>query len=65
VLDYPHITPAWDATVQFTTAVYGIHAAGTVYRMDDVSIPLRQLTASSYATDENILRAIIDKVAMN
>jgi len=63
VLDYPHVSPAWDATVRFTTAVYGVHAAGTAYRMDDVSIPLRQLTPSSYATDDEVLRAILAKLA--
>lgn len=58
VLDYPHVAPAWDATVRFTTAAYGVHAAGTAYRMDDVALPLRPLAPASYATDDEVLRAI-------
>ena len=50
--------PSLDATVQFTTAIYGIHAAGTVYRMDEVPIPVRQLLETALPTDEDVLRAI-------
>ena len=57
-LDYPNVTPAFDATVQITTAIYGIHAAGTAYRMDEVPIPLRQIVPSSYPTDDEVLRDI-------
>jgi formylmethanofuran dehydrogenase subunit B len=57
-LDYPHVEPPIAATVQVTTAIYGIHAAGTAYRMDEVPIPLRRLVASSYPTDDEVLRAI-------
>jgi formylmethanofuran dehydrogenase subunit B len=59
-LDYPNITPEFEATVQITTAIYGIHAAGTAYRMDEVPIPLRRLIASSYPSDEYVLRAIME-----
>ena len=59
VLDSPNtpppiVTPA----IQFTTAVYGIHAAGTAYRMDEVPIPLRKLIDSPYPTDGEILHQI-------
>jgi formylmethanofuran dehydrogenase subunit B len=54
-LDYPHVLPAIDATVQFTTAVYGIHAPGTAYRMDEVPIPLRRLVAAPYPSDDEVL----------
>jgi hypothetical protein len=30
--------------------------------MDDVSIPLRQLAASNYATDDKVLRAIMARL---
>ncbi len=40
------------ATVAFTTATYGIHVAETVYRMDEVPIPLRPALASPYPSDE-------------
>ncbi|HEX5472361.1 MAG TPA: hypothetical protein VFW73_10765, partial [Lacipirellulaceae bacterium] len=57
-LDYPTFSSPMQATVQFTTAIYGIHAPGTVYRMDEVPIPLRQFTASPYPRDDEVLRAI-------
>jgi formylmethanofuran dehydrogenase subunit B len=43
------------ATVAFTTATYGINTGGTVYRMDDVPIPLRPAFPSPYPTDEEVL----------
>jgi formylmethanofuran dehydrogenase subunit B len=62
VLDYPHVQATWDTTVHFTTAVYGIHAAGTAYRMDEVPIPLRRHIASAYPTDHEVLSAISREV---
>ena len=41
--------------VKFVTAVYGIHAEGTVYRMDEVPLPLRRLCDAAYPTDEQVL----------
>ncbi len=46
------------ATVLFLTATYGIRAAGTVYRMDDVSLPLRPALPTKRPTDEDVLMAI-------
>jgi formylmethanofuran dehydrogenase subunit B len=63
VLDYPHIEPPLQPTVQFTTAVYGIHAPGTAYRMDEVPIPLRRLIASAYKTDDEILIELLQRVS--
>jgi formylmethanofuran dehydrogenase subunit B len=57
-LDYPNVRPSLEPTVQITTAIYGIHAPGTAYRMDEVPIPLRRLRASNYPTDEEVLRVI-------
>ncbi len=62
VLEYPHIEPQLAGDVRFTTAVYGIHAAGTAYRMDETPIPLRQLCSSPYPTDETILRSLMARV---
>jgi formylmethanofuran dehydrogenase subunit B len=62
-LDYPHITPPFEATVQITTAVYGIHAAGTAYRMDEIPIPLRQILPTSYPTDEEVLWSIKNRLS--
>jgi formylmethanofuran dehydrogenase subunit B len=57
-LDYPNAIPPFQPTVQFTTAIYGIHAPGTAYRMDEIPIPLRQLVTSHLPTDEQVLGAI-------
>ena len=61
-IDFPNATPALAATVQFTTAIYGIHAAGTIYRMDEVPIPIRKLIDSDLPTDEDVLRAIAARI---
>lgn len=58
-LDYPNVAQQLAATVQFTTAIYGIHAPGTVYRMDEVPIPVRRLIPTSYPSDDEVLRAIL------
>jgi len=57
-LDYPHDAPPFSPTVQITTAIYGIHAPGTAYRMDEVPIPLHALVPTDYPSDEDVLRAI-------
>lgn len=58
VLDYPQIATPWTPSVRFTTAVYGIHAPGTAYRMDETPIPLRGVMASEYPTDADVLRRL-------
>lgn len=62
VLDYPNAKSSIEATVHITTAIYGIHAPGTAYRMDEVPIPLRQLVASSYPSDDDVLRDITSQL---
>ena len=63
VLDSPNTPPSIVApAVQFATAVYGIHAAGTAYRMDEVPIPLRKLIESPYPTDAEVLQGIAAKL---
>jgi formylmethanofuran dehydrogenase subunit B len=59
-LDYPNACPPFEATVQITTAIYGVHARGTAYRMDEVPIPLRQLVPSALPTDDEVLLAIFN-----
>src|SRR5436305_10286201 len=51
------------ARVHFTTAVTGISAPGTVYRTDEIPLPLRPALKSPYATDEEIIRRIYQAVA--
>jgi formylmethanofuran dehydrogenase subunit B len=51
------------ARVHITTAVTGISAPGTVYRMDEVPLPLRPALKSPYPTDEEVVRRIREAVA--
>jgi formylmethanofuran dehydrogenase subunit B len=51
------------ARVHITTAATGISAPGTVYRMDEVPLPLRPALRSPYPTDEEVVRRIRQAVA--
>jgi formylmethanofuran dehydrogenase subunit B len=51
------------ARVHITTAVTGISAPGTAYRMDEIPLPLRPALKSPYPTDEEIVRRIHQAVA--
>jgi formylmethanofuran dehydrogenase subunit B len=51
------------ARVHITTAVTGISAPGTVYRMDEIPLPLRPALKSPYPTDEEVVRRIYQAVA--
>ncbi len=61
-LDPKHTMTSSLAHVAFTTSTYGINTGGTVYRMDDVPIPLRPAFDSPFPGDEEILRAIKKRV---
>jgi formylmethanofuran dehydrogenase subunit B len=58
VLDSPIADVPIQPTVRFTTAIYGIHAPGTAYRMDEVPLPLKVFLPTDYPTDEDVLRRI-------
>ncbi len=58
VLDHPHRPSTTPASVRFTTAVHGVHAPGTIYRMDEVPIPLRACVPTEYPTDEVVIERI-------
>lgn len=60
--DYPHLERSHTADVHFTTAVYGIHAAGTAYRMDEVPLPLKALVESELATDAQLLEQLLARL---
>ena len=51
------------ARVHITTAATGVSAPGTVYRMDEIPLPLRPALKSPYPTDEEVLRRIGQAVA--
>lgn len=50
------------AAVAFHTATYGIHSPGTVYRLDDVPIPLRPALDSTLPSDLEILQRIEERI---
>jgi len=50
------------AAVAFTVATYGINTGGTVYRMDDVPIPLRPAFPSPHPSDYDVLTGIEQRV---
>lgn len=58
LLDYPGTTCDLNPTVRFTTAVYGLHAPGTIYRMDNVPLELCAMKKSPLTTDQLVLEAI-------
>jgi len=59
----PKDTPtSRSAEVAFTVATYGINVPGTVYRMDDVPIPLRPAFESPHPSDYDLLVAIENEV---
>jgi formylmethanofuran dehydrogenase subunit B len=62
VLDHGPSVVAEQAHVLFPTAAYGVDAAGTAYRMDNVPIPLKQVITTGRFTDEEILDRIIEAV---
>ncbi|HUP77867.1 MAG TPA: formylmethanofuran dehydrogenase subunit B [Pirellula sp.] len=63
-LDYPHSSgrSAFQPSVRFTTAVYGIHRPGTAYRMDEVPVPLRSFAESEYPSDDEILNRLRERI---
>jgi formylmethanofuran dehydrogenase subunit B len=62
VLDPKLSETAKIATVAFTTSVYGINTGGTVYRMDDIPIPLRPAFDSPFKSDYEVLKAIETRI---
>jgi len=50
------------AAVAFTVATYGINVPGTVYRMDDIPIPLRPACESPHPSDLQVLSAIEKRI---
>jgi formylmethanofuran dehydrogenase subunit B len=50
------------AKVHITTAATGITAPGTVYRMDEIPLPLKPPLVGPYPTDEDVMRRIREAV---
>lgn len=62
ILDPPNAEYGVRSDVRFNTAIYGVHRAGTSYRMDEVPIPLRKLIDSSLPSDDEVLRGILQQL---
>jgi formylmethanofuran dehydrogenase subunit B len=62
VLDPEVNLTARAARVVLPTATYGISAAGTAYRMDNVPLPLKKVVDSPRPTDEQVLDWMIERV---
>lgn len=62
VLDPDASLTARKARVVLPTAIYGVSAAGTAYRMDNVPLPLKKVVDSPQPTDEQVLDWIIERV---
>jgi formylmethanofuran dehydrogenase subunit B len=50
------------ARIVFITATAGIHAEGTIYRMDNIPIRLRKVLSSRYPSDEEVLSRLLARV---
>jgi len=61
-LDHPHVASVPVPAVRFTTAVAGLHQAGTAYRMDEVPIPLQAVLTTHYPTDAEVLTALANRL---
>jgi formylmethanofuran dehydrogenase subunit B len=48
--------------VVIPSAIAGIEAAGTAYRMDGLALRMRKLVDSAYPSDEEILSRILESV---
>jgi formylmethanofuran dehydrogenase subunit B len=51
------------ARVHITTAVTGVSAPGTAYRMDEIPMTLRPALKSPYPTDEEVVNMLLAAVA--
>jgi formylmethanofuran dehydrogenase subunit B len=50
------------ADVVIPSAVCGVEAEGTAYRMDGLSLRMKKVVDSPYPTDEEIIQNILDRV---
>jgi formylmethanofuran dehydrogenase subunit B len=48
--------------VMIPSAVCGVEAEGTAYRMDGLSLRMKKVVSSPYPTDEEIVQNILDRV---
>ena len=59
----PYANPTTEfADVVIPSAICGVEAEGSVYRMDNVPLRLRKIIDSKFMTDEEIIRQILEEV---
>lgn len=58
VVDYPGTVAPLIPAARITTSPYGLRAAGTAYRMDEVPLTYRAALPQVYPTDAEVLRRI-------
>lgn len=58
-LDPPHQPNSIESQVQFTTSINGVHAPGTIYRMDETPLPLKSFLTTDYPGDSEVLERIL------
>jgi len=54
--------PLFWRIVVIPSAIAGVEAEGTAYRMDGLALRMRKLVNSSYPSDEQILDGILESV---
>ena len=62
VLEHSGVESSLAGTINFRTAVYGVHRSGTAYRMDETPIPLRKVLDSNLPADHEVLNKIINRI---
>ena len=62
VLEHSGVESSLAGTINFRTAVYGVHRSGTAYRMDETPIPLRKVLDSNLPADHEVLNEIINRI---
>lgn len=62
VLNASHSAWSAEAAVAFTCAVPGVHLRGTVYRMDEIALPLRAATATPLPSETDLLAGLLQRL---
>ena len=62
ILDSPGAVRVVDPHVKILTQTFGVHEAGTVYRMDGIPIPAKSVLPSSLPTTTEVLQGIKRRV---
>jgi formylmethanofuran dehydrogenase subunit B len=62
LLDGPESMPPMPTAVRFTTAVAGVHTAGSIHRLDGVVLPVRPILPTQYPDDAEVLAQILRRI---